>query len=159
MSEAIAPPAPPGRRHGRAMLGTCGGAHFLHDGLSDALFVLLPLWAEAFGLSLAQVGVLKTVYSGAMASFQLPAGFLAERSGERRLLVAGTVAAGLAFMLIALADGYLALAVLLLLGGLGSGVQHPLSSALVARAFEAGRRRAALGTYNFIMGGKHRKVL
>jgi len=148
MNEAIAPSVP-GRRRGRAMLGTCGGAHFLHDGLSDALYVLLPLWAEAFGLSLAQVGLLKTVFTAAQATFQLPAGFLSERIGERRLLVAGTIVAGLAYMLIALVDGYLALAVLLSIVGLGSAVQHPLSSALVARAFEAGRRRAALGTYNF----------
>jgi MFS family permease len=148
MSEAVAQSSP-GRRHGRAMLGTCGGAHFLHDGMSDALYVLLPLWAEAFGLSLAQVGALKTIYSGAMASFQLPAGFLSERIGERPLLVVGTLVAGAAYGAIALVDGYLALAVLLLLGGFASGVQHPLASALIARAFETGRRRAALGTYNF----------
>jgi MFS family permease len=148
MSEAMAPAAPD-RRRGRAVLGTCGGAHFLHDGLSDALYVLLPLWAEAFGLSLAQVGALKTVYTASMASFQLPAGFLSERIGERALLAAGTVVSGLAFVLIAFIDGYLALALLLLIGGFGSAVQHPLSSALVARAFEFGRRRAALGTYNF----------
>lgn len=148
MSEATAHSAPD-RRRGRAVLGTCGGAHFLHDGLSDALYVLLPLWAEAFGLSLAQVGILKTVYTASMACFQLPAGFLSERIGERALLVAGTVVSGLAFILIALVDGYLALTMLLLIGGFGSAVQHPLSSALVARAFEAGRRRAALGTYNF----------
>ena len=54
--------SPPGRRHGRAVLGTCGGAHFLHDGLSDALFVLLPLWAEAVGLTLAQGGVRQKLY-------------------------------------------------------------------------------------------------
>jgi len=148
MSEAIAQSIPD-RRRGRAILGTCGGAHFLHDGLSDALYVLLPLWAEAFGLSLAQVGALKTIYSGAMASFQLPAGLLSERLGERRLLVVGTFAAGIAYGLIAVVDGYLALALLLLLAGLGSGVQHPLASALVARAYEAGGRRSALGTYNF----------
>ena len=148
MSDSIAT-AVPDRRRGRAVLGASGGAHFLHDGVSDGLYVLLPLWAEAFGLSLAQVGMLKTLYSGAMASFQLPAGFLSERLGERRLLVAGTFVAGLAYGLIALADSYLALAVLLLIAGLGSGVQHPLASALVARAFEVGGRRAALGTYNF----------
>ena len=126
------------RRRGRAVLGTCGVAHFLHDGLSDALYVLLPLWAQAFGLSFAQVGVLKTVFTAAQASFQLPAGFLSEHMGERRLLVAGTIVAGIAYMLIALVEGYLTLAALLLLAGLGSSVQHPLSSSLVARAFEAG---------------------
>ncbi len=148
MTETVAQPAV-GRRRGRAILATCGGAHFIHDGLSDGLYVLLPLWAEAFGLSLAQIGLLKTIYSGAMASFQLPAGLLSERIGERPLLVAGTLVAGTAYAAIALIDGALALAVLLLLGGLASGVQHPLSSALIARAFETGRRRAALGTYNF----------
>ncbi len=54
------------RDRARAVLGTCGGAHFLHDGFSDALYVLLPIWAEAFGLSMAQVGVLKSLYSGAL---------------------------------------------------------------------------------------------
>jgi MFS family permease len=33
--------------------------------------------------------------------------------------------------------------------GLGSGCQHPLSSSLVAKAYETGPRRTALGTYNF----------
>src|SRR6266852_6371494 len=37
----------------------------------------------------------------------------------------------------------------LLIAGLGSGVQHPLSSSLVSKAYETGPRRAALGTYNF----------
>jgi MFS family permease len=43
----------------------------------------------------------------------------------------------------------LPLATLLLVAGLGSGVQHPLASSLVSRAYETGPRRAALGTYNF----------
>jgi MFS family permease len=37
----------------------------------------------------------------------------------------------------------------LVIGGLGSGTQHPLSSSLVSQAYEKGRQRAALGTYNF----------
>ena len=77
--------------HKSATLGACGGAHFLHDGFSDSLLVLFPLWAQAFGFSYAQIGVLKMLYTGAMAGFQIPAGFLAERYGERSLLVAGTL--------------------------------------------------------------------
>ncbi len=48
----------------RATLGTCGAAHFLHDGFSDVLYVLLPLWAQEFGLSLTQVGLLTSLYTG-----------------------------------------------------------------------------------------------
>jgi FSR family fosmidomycin resistance protein-like MFS transporter len=36
-----------------------------------------------------------------------------------------------------------------MIGGLGSATQHPLSSSLVSRAYESGRQRVAIGTYNF----------
>ncbi len=134
----------------RAVLLTAALTHVLHDGFSDALYVLLPLWAAEFRLTLTQVGVLKAVYTGGMALSQIPAGLLAERWGERRLLAAGTAVAALGYLALATsASGMLPLVGLLLLSGLGSGVQHPLSSALVARAYETGPRRAALGTYNF----------
>ena len=131
------------------MLGAASGAHFLHDGFSDILYVLLPVWAAEFGLSLTQVGIIRTSYTGAMAVFQIPAGLLAERWGERRLLAAGTAVTGLGFIVASWSGGFVALLGVLLLAGLGSGVQHPLSSSIISRAFEAGGRRAALGTYNF----------
>jgi FSR family fosmidomycin resistance protein-like MFS transporter len=138
------------KNRARAVLATAAGAHFVHDGFSDILYVLLPLWAQEFRLGLAQVGLIRTVYSGAMASFQLPAGLLAERWGERRLLAAGTAVTACGFIAAgAWAGGYASLLLLLLLAGLGSGVQHPLSSSLVSKAYETGARRAALGTYNF----------
>jgi len=40
-------------------LTTCSAVHSLHDGLSDVTYVLLPLLANAFGLSLAQVGIIR----------------------------------------------------------------------------------------------------
>ena len=63
----------------RAVLGTSGVTHFLHDGFSDVIYLLLPIWQAELGLSLAQTGVLKSCYSGALATCQVPAGLLAER--------------------------------------------------------------------------------
>jgi FSR family fosmidomycin resistance protein-like MFS transporter len=136
-------------RRARAVLAVTCGAHFIHDGFSDILYVLLPVWAGEFGLSFAQVGLLKTLYTGGMASFQLPASILAERRGEARLLAAGTAVTALGFLIAGLTGGFVALLVCLAAAGLGSGCQHPLSSSLVARAYETGPRRTALGTYNF----------
>ena len=136
-------------RRARAVLGTACGTHFVHDGFADILYVLFPVWAREFGLSFAQVGLLRTAYSGAMATFQIPAGLLAERWGEARLLAAGTAATALGFIGAGFAGGYLALLGCLLAAGLGSGVQHPLSSTLVSNAYDDGGRRMALGTYNF----------
>ncbi len=131
------------------MLAACCGAHALHDGYSDLLYVLLPVWQAEFGLALAQVGFLRSVYSGAMAALQVPAGLLAERVGERGLLALGTAVAAGAFLLAGWSGGYIALVGCLALGGLGASVQHPLSSALTARAFAGLRLRTALSTYNF----------
>jgi len=136
-------------RRARAVLGTACGTHFVHDGFADILYVLFPVWAREFGLSFAQVGLMRTAYSGAMAAFQIPAGLLAERWGEARLLAAGTAATALGFIAAGFAGGYIALLGCLLAAGLGSGVQHPLSSTLVSNTYEDGRRRVALGTYNF----------
>ena len=134
---------------GRATLGISGTAHFVHDGLTDGLYVLLPLWTQEFGLSLTQVGILKTIFSAMLAGFQVPAALLAERFGERALLAAGTVVIGLGFVLLGFAGGFPSLALGLVFAGLAAGCQHPLASSLVSKAFATGRLRAALGTYNF----------
>ncbi|PYM77951.1 MAG: MFS transporter [Candidatus Rokuibacteriota bacterium] len=137
------------RSRARAVLAAACSIHFVHDGFSDILYVLLPLWATEFRLTFAQVGMIRTAYSGGMAAFQIPAGLLAERWGERRLLAAGTAITALGFIAVGTVGGFLALLSVLLVAGIGSGVQHPLSSSLVSKAYETGPRRAALGTYNF----------
>jgi MFS family permease len=136
-------------RRARATLVASCIIHFLHDGCSDLLYVLFPVWAREFSLSFAQVGLLRTGYSGALALFQVPAGFLAERWGEPRVLAAGTFVTAVGFLCLGAAGGFALLLAFLVLGGLGSGTQHPLSSSLVSRAYEEGRRRVALGTFNF----------
>jgi FSR family fosmidomycin resistance protein-like MFS transporter len=137
------------RNRARAVLGAVSSIHFLHDGFSETLYVFLPLWAREFGLSFAQVGLIRTVYTGGMSAFQIPAGFLAERWGERRLLAAGTLVTACGFIAAGWAGGFVPLLILLLAAGLGSSVQHPLASSIVSKAYETSNRRTALGTYNF----------
>jgi MFS transporter, FSR family, fosmidomycin resistance protein len=137
------------QRRARATLVASCVIHFLHDGCSDLLYPLFPVWAREFSLSFTQVGLLRTGYSGALALFQVPAGLLAERWGEPRVLAAGTFLTAVGFLCLGTAGGFVPLFAFLVVAGLGSGTQHPLSSSLVSRAYEEGRRRVALGTYNF----------
>ena len=65
----------------RRAAGVAFGAHALHDGYTDLVYVLLPIWQSEFGLGFAALGLMKTVFSGTLAGFQIPAGFLAERFG------------------------------------------------------------------------------
>ena len=136
-------------RRAPAILAIIAATHFVHDGFSDVVYVLLPLWAAEFSLSFAQVGIIRTAYSGGMALFQIPAGLIAERTGERGVLVIGTLVTAAGFVLAGAAGGFVSLLAVLLASGLGSGVQHPLGSSIVSQAYESGRRRTALGTYNF----------
>lgn len=124
-------------------------AHLTHDGFSDTLYVFFPLWQVQFGLSFAQVGFLKTLFSGSMAMFQLPAGYLASGIGEIRLLLLGTTLTCLTVGLFGWATTPLFLGILLVIGGLGESVQHPLSSSIISNAYpEVKARRRALSTFN-----------
>jgi MFS family permease len=148
-TDAPSAPTPPAPARSRRTLAACCGAHVLHDGYSDLLYVLFPVWQAAFGLSFAQVGLLKTLYSGSMAALQVPASLLAERVGERVLLALGTLVAAAGFIVSGWTAGFFGLALCLMLSGAGASVQHPLGSALTSRAFEGEKLRAALSTYNF----------
>jgi Arabinose efflux permease len=121
----------------------------LHDGYTDLIYVMLPIWQPEFGLSYVAVGALRALYAGTMAAFQIPATLIAERVGATGVLVGGTALAGLGYMLAGISPGLGVLLVALFLGGLGSSTQHPLASSLVAHAFAGPRSLKALGTYNF----------
>ncbi len=126
-----------------------GGAHALHDGYTDLIYIMLPLWQAEFGLSYAALGLLRSMFVGAMASLQIPAGFLSERLGTAAVLALGTALAGLGYCLAGLSTGFVMLLGALTIGGIGASTQHPVASALVARAFAGPRSLKALGTYNF----------
>lgn len=148
-TEIATPAAPAPSVDGKRTLLTACGAHVLHDGYTDLLYILLPIWQAEFALGYAAVGALRALYSGTMAGFQVPASLLAERWGDRTVLVLGTALAGIAFLAAGWSGGFLGLAVALAIGGVGSSVQHPLASNLVAHAYQDRRGREALGTYNF----------
>ncbi len=144
MTLAVSPTASPTRT-----LAVCGSAHALHDGFTDLLNVLYPLLQAQFGLSYAAIGGLKTVYSGAMATGQIPSGKLAERFGGVRVLALGTALIAVGYCLAGLTGSLYGVIAGLLLAGLGGSTQHPIASSLVAAAYHGQRSRTALGTYNF----------
>jgi MFS family permease len=133
----------------RRALGVACGAHALHDGYTDLVYVLLPIWQAEFGLTYGAIGILRSLFSGTLAGFQIPSGLLAEKLGPARVLAAGTALAGCGYLIAGASAGLAMLVVALIVGGLGASTQHPLASTLVARAFGEKRSIRAIGTYNF----------
>src|SRR6266700_3587906 len=140
---------PEARGEERRAAGVACGAHALHDGYTDLIVVMLPIWQAEFGLGYGELGLMRGLFAGTMAAFQIPAGLLAERLGTPAVLAGGTALAGLGYCLAGASAGFALLLVALVIGGLGSSTQRPLASALVARAFAGARSMKALGTYNF----------
>ncbi|MGH7071247.1 MAG: MFS transporter, partial [Acetobacteraceae bacterium] len=135
----------PARR--RALIAACL-AHSLHDGYTDQLYALLPVWQAQFGLSYAGLAVVRALYYGTMSALQIPGSRLIKPLGGRTALVLSTIVAASGFLLMGLPLGFAGLCGGLMLAGAGSSVQHPRASLLITNAYE-GSSRGPLGIYNF----------
>lgn len=141
-------PGEPASFSRRRVLWLSCTAHALHDGYTDMIYALLPVWQAAFGLDFGALAVLRGMYAGTMATLQIPVGRLAQRWGARATLAFGTLLAALGYVVAGMSGTLLGLGAGLAISGCGSSTQHPLASGAVSRAY--GREaRGPLGLYNF----------
>jgi MFS family permease len=120
----------------------------LHDGYTDQLYALLPVWQSEFGLSYTGLAVVRALYYGTMGGLQVPGDRLIARLSPRAALALSTFVAAAGFLVMALPFGFPGLCAGLILAGIGSSVQHPRASLLVTRTFGK-NARGPLGVYNF----------
>jgi MFS family permease len=135
--------APPRRN----LVGACL-AHMLHDGYTDQLYALLPIWQSEFGLSYAGLAVLRALYYGTMGGLQIPGEKLIAGSSARVALALATFIAAAGYLVMGLPWGFFGLCAGLVLAGIGSSVQHPRASLLVTNTYRKASR-GPLGIYNF----------
>src|SRR3984885_14041071 len=118
----------------RNLAGACV-AHLLHDGYTDQLYALLPIWQPEFGLSYAGLALVRALYSGTMGGLQVPSNRLAAKLTPRISLALATFIAATGYLVVALPLGFGGLCIGLVLAGIGSSVQHPRASMLVTNAY------------------------
>ncbi len=126
------------------------GTHFLVDGFSNIYAPLLPLLIPHLNLSLFAAGTLQMCFLTANSVAQLGFGHLADRWRPRALLIAGPLATVLLLPLLGFANTPLALAAVLVVGGLGASAFHPPAAAL---AHKLGGDRKGLAMSFHITGG------
>ena len=122
--------------------------HFLDDGFSDSIYLLLPFIAVELNLSLSQVGLLKGI-SSSMSLLQFPLSLLGERIGELTVIVAGTFGLAGGFLILSRVYTFTGILLSLIFAKGTAAGQHGLSSSILSRVFEVSGRRTAMGTYNF----------
>src|ERR1700755_2946930 len=81
----------PDRTRATRTLTVTGLNHALHDGYTDLIYVLLPVWQTEFALSYGLLAVLRGLYAGTMAGLQIPVGRFAERVDGKTILMLGTL--------------------------------------------------------------------
>jgi MFS transporter, FSR family, fosmidomycin resistance protein len=131
----------------RNLAGACL-AHMLHDGYTDQLYALLPVWQSEFGLSYAGLAVVRALYYGTMGGLQVPGDRLIARLGPRMALTLSTIVAAAGYLVMSLPCGFPSLCIGLVIAGVGSSVQHPRASLLVTNSYGKASR-GPLGIYNF----------
>jgi FSR family fosmidomycin resistance protein-like MFS transporter len=131
----------------RNLAGACL-AHLLHDGYTDLLYALLPVWQSEFSLSYAGLAVVRALYYGPMGGLQIPGDRLIARLSARAALALATLIAAAGYLVMALPCGFPGLCAGLVLAGIGSSVQHPRASLLVTNTYGKASR-GPLGIYNF----------
>ena len=126
-------------------------AHFAHHLVTALPVPLLPFIRDEFALDYTRASLVVSAFSVSYGFSQLPAGWLADRFGPRRLLLVGISGVALTGLLVGLSTSYtLLLAALFLMGALGGGY-HPAAPAAIAKVTDPSRRGRALGVH--MIGG------
>ena len=130
-------------------IGLVSAAHFISHFHSLVLPPLFPYLKQHFGVGFIELGFALTIGSLASVAAQLPMGYLADRVGSRRLLIAALWLGGLAIASIGLVDSYLWLLAAAALIGIANAVYHPADYAIMSARIAPARIGRAFSVHTF----------
>jgi MFS family permease len=113
--------------------------------------VLAPDVRKAFGFSLANTGLLSTIFTLGLGIGGLPTGYLLARYSRKMVLLTGIVIFSSATALTTMVPGFWTMLVCLAAQGIGMSMLATSMFALAASYF-SGYRSAAIGSVNFCYG-------
>jgi len=128
---------------GRAVLATAAAGNFAQLGARFMISPVVPLVLVAFDATKSQVGLALTGMWGVYALLQFPSGVLADRIGERPLVLVGLGGATLGAALVAVAPSLLLFGLFALVLGAATGLFFSPVSSLLSRLYAS--RGGALG--------------
>ncbi|GAA0234625.1 MFS transporter [Haladaptatus pallidirubidus] len=124
-------------------------AHAVNEFYSVALPPILPLLVNDFAISYGEAGALLTVFFATYSIFQLPAGVLADRIGQRWLLAVGMVVLAAGILVAAGAQNYWTLVVAEIIAGVGGSTYHPSGMSLISDLENDDTEGKAMGIHGF----------
>lgn len=110
---------------------------------------LLPLLPDSMQVGFVELGIAIGLFNIVSALVQAPLGFLVDRLGARRMLMAGLLLGAASFALVAVFPTYPFLCAAMVLAGLANGVYHPADYSLLSRGMPAGNIGRAFSIHTF----------
>jgi FSR family fosmidomycin resistance protein-like MFS transporter len=145
--------ATPGGVRGRGAeyqaIALVSAAHFANHFQGLVLPPLFPFLKGQLGVGFVELGLALTVANIVAVSAQLPVGFLVDRLGSRRMLIAALLGAGTAFVALGLSPSYSHLLLAMALVGLTNAVFHPADYALLSAKIPTSRLGRAFSIHTF----------
>lgn len=133
----------------KKQISVISAAHGFNEFYVVVLPPVLPLLVADFGIRSGQAGFLVTVFFSMYAVFQLPAGMLADKFGQMRLLFVGMVVLLIGIFLVAIANSYKMLIMAQLLAGIGGSTYPPEGMSLISELETINTERRAMGIHGF----------
>ena len=131
--------------------------HCANDLVPIAMYILIPAFGLAMGLSPSEIGLLFMIHSLGSSVAYLPAGMLADHVANRGVLLAATFFwVGLGYLAASFTEGFWAFAILIAIAGMGDAAWHPIATGVLAQMHKA-KRAYALGMH--AIGGHISEVI
>ena len=124
--------------------------HFIGDFFQSFIRPLLPVMANKFELSLAQVGLITGIATFMAFLIQPLFGYLADRYNTRLILLVGSFVGAICIPMVGIAPYFWIVLLLIGLGSISSAIYHPTAAGMVS--VYAGRR-TGLAMSLFGLGG------
>jgi len=127
------------------------------DGIRDIAFNLsfnlYPVYLDDVGgLSFQQIGWLEAIFAIFMMLISMPAGWLADRRGERLVIILGFILQCIALLAFLEMSGFVGYAIAWAIFGLGIGLMSPAYQSVISKAIPENLRGTAFGLFSTSLG-------
>ena len=92
---------------------------------------IIVLFFQEHGLTITQVMILQSIYSLAVAIFEIPSGYIADIFGRKKTIVLSTIFTFIGYVIFSLYGGFYSFAIAQILVGIGGSLMSGSDSALI----------------------------